>query len=57
MFLRRDYRNRAIGLIAAYALLIAGIVFSGSFESAAPIKAKRADDCSQSLQDRPDAVC
>ena len=56
MFVKRDYRNRAIGLIAAYALLIAGIVYSGSFESA-PVQAKKADDCSSALQERPETVC
>ena len=32
MFLRREYRNRAIGLIAAYAVLITGVVTSEAFD-------------------------
>ena len=65
MFLRRDYRNRAIGLIGAYALLLAGIVASGTFDAPrAGVRAivehpetKRADDCSSALEDRRETVC
>lgn len=30
MFLRRDYRDQAIGLVAAFALLITGVVVTGA---------------------------
>jgi hypothetical protein len=30
MFLRRDYRNQAIGLVAAFALLITGVIVTGA---------------------------
>jgi hypothetical protein len=71
MFLRREYRNRAIGLLGAYAVLITGVVTSGAFELApkksAPMhateaaldrsKTKRADDCSSALCVRSEIVC
>ena len=69
MFLRRNWRNRAIGLIGAYAVLIAGIAASGAFElPRLPARAtvehapenpetKRADDCSSALEDRRETVC
>jgi len=66
MFLRREYRDRAVGLIAAYAVLITGVVATEAFEPA-PMhateaaldrsKTKRADDCSSALQCRSDIVC
>jgi hypothetical protein len=69
MFLRREYRNRAVGLVAAYAVLIAGIVVSGALDPAPANSAMRATeaamggektrqgDCSFALECRPDSVC
>ena len=63
MFLRRKYRDRAIGLVGAYAVLITGVFASGALESppekGSPtrIETKRADDCSSALQERSDSVC
>jgi len=38
MFVRRDYARRAIGLAAAFAVLIVGVITTGSLASA-PTKA------------------
>ena len=72
MFLRREYRNRAIGLIAAYAVLI-DLAPAKSASTAtvrtvsAPMhateaaldrsKTKRANDCSSALCVRSEIVC
>ena len=66
MFLGRKSRDRMIGLVGAYAVLIAGVVYTGSIDSAPAVaapteaatdqrKAERADACS--LQHRSDIVC
>ena len=68
MFLWRKYRDRAIGLIGAYALLVAAIIWSGSLDPAPPAQqaAKPAvdraesmmvEDCSYLLQGRSDTAC
>jgi hypothetical protein len=59
MFLRRKYRDRMIGLIGAYALLVTGIVFTGSFDSAIVERPKteKADEHSSALRERSDSVC
>ena len=70
MFLGRRYRDRAVGLIGAYAVLIGGIVFSGAQDSAPAksamhateaalerTKTRRAEDRSTALEDRADIVC
>jgi len=35
MFLRRDYRGQAIGLLGAFALLIAGVLVTGDLTAVA----------------------
>jgi hypothetical protein len=70
MFVSREIRNRAAGLIAAYAVVIAGIALSGALKPAPEktamnateaalerAKTRRADPCSSALQDRSDSVC
>jgi hypothetical protein len=70
MLLRPEYRDRAVGLIGAYAVLIAGIVLSGALESVPAKSAMRAteaaldraktartEDCSTALQCRPEIIC
>ena len=70
MFVSREIRNRAAGLIAAYAVVIAGIALTGALKPAPAktatqtteatlerAKTKRADECSSALQDRSDSVC
>ena len=65
MFLRRKYRDRMIGLIGAYAVLVAGIIFTGATDSAPAINPptevarpgnKKVDEASYTLLERPD-VC
>jgi hypothetical protein len=41
MLLRRRYRDRAIGLVGAYAVLIGGVIASGSFERAPEVGARK----------------
>jgi hypothetical protein len=54
MFLERDYRARAIGLMVAFVVLIIGIVTSQADEAApAPI----ADHATQPASDRCNATC
>jgi hypothetical protein len=70
MFVSRENRNRAAGLIAAYAVVIAGIALSGALKPAPAktelhtteaalerAKTRRADECSSALQERSDSVC
>jgi hypothetical protein len=68
MFLRRKSRDRVIGLMGAYAVLIAGVIYTGAIDSApaasAPFdvapdhrKAEQADDGLSSRQQRSDIVC
>ena len=70
MFLSREYRSRAVGVAAAYAVLVAGIVLTAALDSS-PAKGatqativaperreiKRLDDCASSLEDRSEIVC
>jgi hypothetical protein len=61
MFLFRKPRDRAIGLVAAYALLVAGVVVSADFD-AAPVEledAKKAGEKSpaREIALRCDPVC
>ena len=60
MFLFRKPRERAIGLIAAYALLVAGVVISADFDKA-PDRAEteKAGDFSRAVdvELRCDPVC
>jgi hypothetical protein len=70
MFLWRKYRDRMIGLIGAYVVLITGVLASGSLddppEMSAPAEAvqltsrpepRKADECSSALLARSDSVC
>jgi hypothetical protein len=70
MFVSRKYRDRAVGLIAAYILLIAGVVANGAFNAragsppprvteAAPDRpnTRQADDFSSSHHCYADVVC
>ena len=70
MLLRRECRDRAVGLIGAYAVLIAGIAFSGALKPTPAKSAMRAteatlesakrrsaDHCSFALRCRPDTFC
>lgn len=50
MFLNREYRGRAIGLAAAYAVLVAGIVFTRTLDLA---PASRASMVTSPTIDRP----
>ena len=67
---RREYRDRAVGLVGAYAVLIAGIAFSGALDPAPEkhamkpteaaldrAKTKKAHDCSYALDCRSDTFC
>jgi hypothetical protein len=63
MFLREDYRDRAIGLIGAFAVLITGVIATNAL-TAAPVvstaDAVRADnltDPSDHLETRSDTFC
>jgi hypothetical protein len=71
MFLKSDYRDRGIGLIAAFAVLITGAISTGAI-TPAPVKAidalprtsplggpeaKTADDCSSGLRCKCDTYC
>lgn len=51
MFLSRKYRDRAVGLIAAYSLLIGGVVASAEFERA-PVKSAQETASTMSAQMR-----
>lgn len=67
MFLRKDYRDRALGLMAAFLLLITAIVASGAIEPAPAAEAPRivasapapmwSGDCSSPMHDRSDTIC
>jgi len=67
MFLRQKSRDRVIGLVGAYAVLIAGVIYTRSIDSApvqvspevAPDRrsADQADDGLSSRQQRADIVC
>jgi hypothetical protein len=63
MFLKQKYRDRAIGLVGAYAVLVAGVFASGALESppetGSPTRTetKSADGCSSALQERSDSFC
>jgi hypothetical protein len=68
MFLRRKSRDRVIGLMGAYAVLITGVIYTRSIDSApvamppaeaAPDRPRptRADDGLSSRQQRSDIVC
>ena len=68
MFLRRASRDRVIGLMGAYAVLIAGVIYTGAIDSA-PVKivpsdaapdrrsAEQPDDGLSSRQQRSEIVC
>ena len=68
MFLRRKSRDRVIGLAGAYAVLIAGVIYTGSIDLA-PAKVTPSDvapdrrsaeqsyDGLSSRQQRSDIVC
>lgn len=67
MFLGRKSRDRLIGLVGAYAVLIAGVVYTGAIDSApavvSPVEApdlrsaERPDDGLSSRHQRADIVC
>jgi hypothetical protein len=70
MFVSREIRNRAAGLIAAYAVVIAGIALNGALKRAPEetamneiemaregAKSKAVDECSPGLEGRTDTVC
>ena len=68
MFLGRKSRDRMIGLVGAYAVLIAGVVYTGAIDTApamvSPIEtspdrqsAERRDDSLSSRQQRADIFC
>ena len=68
MFLKRQYRDRMIGLVGAYAVLIAGVVYTGAIDSSpaqtSPVetapdrrRAERPDDGLSSRPQRSDIVC
>ena len=68
MFLRRTSRDRVIGLMGAYAVLITGVIYTRSIDSAPvavpPVEAApdrphptRVDDGLSSRQQRSDIVC
>jgi hypothetical protein len=69
MFLNRQYRARAIGILAAYAVVITGILIgvireSSSNEPTPQVSTESREtrtievyDCSTRLQDRPDSTC
>jgi hypothetical protein len=70
MFLWRKYRDRMIGLIGAYVVLITGVYTSGAMDdppqASAPAesvnltnrtKTRKADECSSALLERSDSVC
>jgi hypothetical protein len=68
MFLKMDYRRRAMGLLGALAVLVTGIVLNQA--SAEPLpshppvmtmlglpESRVSDDCMASLHDRSDNLC
>jgi hypothetical protein len=70
MLLRRECRDRAVGLIGAYAVLLAGVVFSGALDpppaksdlpsreaSLEPAKSKGTDVCTSALECRSGTFC
>jgi hypothetical protein len=69
MFLNRQYRARAIGILAAYAVVITGIFIGAIRESSSQeptpqvfnesreARTIKVDDCSFHLQHRPDSIC
>ena len=68
MFLGRKSRDRMIGIVGAYAVLIAGVIFTGAFDSApvvvSPVdpvlkhrSAEAPDDSLSSRQQRADVFC
>ena len=68
MFLRRKSRDRVVGLIGAYAVLITGVIYTRSIDSAPAVaspvevapdvrKAERSDDCLSSRYQRSEIVC
>jgi hypothetical protein len=69
MFLNRQYRARAIGILAAYAVVITGILIgvireSPSNEPTPQVSNESREartievyDCSTRLRDRPDSTC
>ena len=58
MFLRRNYRQRAIGLAGALLVLITGVVATGAMSPAPSVRpAKMAGDCSSSLAERSRCDC
>ena len=68
MFLGQKSRDRLIGLVGAYAVLIAGVVYTGAIDSAPaaapPVEAApdrrsadRPDDSLSSRHQRADIVC
>jgi hypothetical protein len=68
MFLGRKSRDRMIGLVGAYAVLIAGVVYTGAIDSAPAValpveaapnhrSAERPDDSLSSRQQRADIFC
>ena len=70
MFLWRKYRDRMIGLIGAYVVLITGVFASGAMDdppqTSAPAESvnltnrteiRKADECSSALLERSDSVC
>jgi hypothetical protein len=67
MFLGRKSRDRLIGLVGAYAVLIAGVVYTGAIDSAPAVvspveapdrrRAERPDDGLSSRHQRSDIVC
>jgi len=66
MFLRQKSRDRVIGLVGAYAVLIAGVIYTGAIDSApTPVAPQAAPDRRSaeqpdgllSRQQRSDIVC
>jgi hypothetical protein len=70
MFLNRDYRARAIGILGAYAVVIAGVLIGASLESSStngaskdthptvePHQANAAKDSLPGSDARCDTVC
>lgn len=64
MFVRKEYRARAVGVLAAYAVLIVGVVATNAMDlapaqpSEGTLSAAYApDECAQTLRDRSDTMC
>ena len=68
MLLGRKSRDRMIGLVGAYAVLIAGVVYTGAIDSAPPVASpveavpdrrsvEAPDDSLSSRQQRADIFC